>query len=168
MKKYLRHILVISTVIAIAGYLLLQAPNKQAPDIKLTDIQGQNLNLSALKNQIVLVNFWATSCSGCIQEMPELVKLQNKYAADNYKTIAVAMSYDTPEYIENYVKEKKLPFFITFDAEGKIAKSFGDVGLTPSTFLINKNGEIIKKYVGVADIKEIEMLIQKEMKKTSI
>lgn len=164
MKKYLQLTLVISIAISITGYLLFQAPNKSAPDIKLTSIQGQNLNLSALKNQIVLVNFWATSCTGCIQEMPELIKLQKKYETNNYKTIAVAMDYDIPEYIQNYVTEKKLPFFVQHDSDGKIAKAFGDVELTPSTFLINKNGKIIKKYVGVADINEIEKLINKEIK----
>ncbi|MFC7418863.1 TlpA disulfide reductase family protein [Iodobacter arcticus] len=166
MKQYARHLLAIATVIGIAGYLLFQTPNKQAPDIKLTSIEGKNLNPSALKNQIILVNFWATSCTGCIQEMPELIKLQEKYKNNNYKTIAIAMDYDNPEYIANYVKEKKLPFFVQHDINGKIAKSFGDVGLTPSTFLINKKGEIIKKYVGVADIKEIESLIEEEIKKS--
>ncbi len=166
MKKYFPHLIAIATVISIAGYLIFQAPNKQAPDIQLTNIQGQNLNLSALKTQIVLVNFWATSCTGCIQEMPELIKLQEKYNTNKYKTIAIAMDYDNPEYIANYVKEKKLPFFVQHDINGKIAKSFGDVGLTPSTFLINKKGEIIKKYVGVADIKEIESLIKEEIKKS--
>jgi peroxiredoxin len=166
MKRYLPHLIAIATVIGIAGYLLFQAPNKQAPDIQLTSIQGENLNPSALKNQIILVNFWATSCTGCIKEMPELVKLQEKYKNNSYRTIAIAMDYDNPDYITNYVAEKKLPFFIQHDANGKIAKAFGDVGLTPSTFLINKNGDIIKKYVGVADIKEIENLIEKEIKKT--
>lgn len=166
MKQYFRHLLVITTIIGIAGYLLFQAPNKKAPDIKLTSIQGQNLNPSALKNQIILVNFWATSCTGCIQEMPELIKLQEKYKNNNFKTIAIAMDYDNPEYIANYVAEKKLPFFIQHDVNGNIAKAFGDVGLTPSTFLINKNGDIIKKYVGVADINEIEKLIEKEIKKS--
>ncbi|MBY0443956.1 MAG: TlpA family protein disulfide reductase [Burkholderiales bacterium] len=166
MKKYFPHLIAIATVMSIAGYLLFQAPNKQAPNIQLTSIQGQNLNLSALKSQIVLINFWATSCTGCIQEMPELVKLQEKYNNNKYKTIAIAMDYDNPEYIANYVTEKKLPFFIQHDTDGKIAKSFGNVGLTPSTFLINKKGEIIKKYVGVADIKEIESLIEEEIKKS--
>ncbi|WP_164521508.1 TlpA disulfide reductase family protein [Iodobacter ciconiae] len=166
MKRYLPRLIAIATVITIAGYLLFQTPNKQAPDIQLTSIQGQNLNPSALKNQIVLVNFWATSCTGCIKEMPELIKLQEKYKNNNYKTIAIAMDYDNPEYIANYVKEKKLPFFTQHDINGKAAKAFGDVALTPSTFLINKDSKIIKKYVGLINIQEIEILIENEIKKS--
>ncbi|GHD64582.1 hypothetical protein GCM10007350_24010 [Jeongeupia chitinilytica] len=117
-----------------------------------------------MRGQVVLVNFWATSCSGCMQEMPELIKLQQKYGPAGYKTLAIAMSYDIPEYIQNYRQRTELPFIVSHDKDGSLAKSFGDVALTPTSFLLDKNGKILKQYVGIPDMNELNQLIQGALK----
>jgi len=73
----------------------------------------------------------------------------------------VAMSYDTPAFIERFVQTRQLPFSVAHDASGEIAMQFGDVRLTPTTFLINPRGEIVRRYVGAPDFAELHATIER-------
>ncbi|QLI81434.1 TlpA family protein disulfide reductase [Chitinibacter fontanus] len=141
--------------VALTSYLVLSSEAKLPSERMMTTLEGQQIKLSDYKGKVVLVNFWATSCTGCMQEMPELKKLQLKYGTDRFQTIAIAMSYDNIEYIKNYNKKENIPFKIIHDTDGKIAEEFGGVTLTPTNFLIGKNGNLVKKYIGIPDYAEI-------------
>ncbi|MEG2048791.1 MAG: TlpA disulfide reductase family protein, partial [Comamonas sp.] len=78
-----------------------------------------------------------------------------------FDTLAVAMSYDPPSYVVNFVESRKLPFKVALDNTGSVAKAWGDVKLTPSTFIVNKRGEIVKSYIGAPDFVELHKLIEK-------
>ncbi len=124
----------------------------KAPEIKLGNTQ---LN-KPLKP--VLVNFWATSCPGCITEMPELAKIKNKFA-DKFEIIAVSMDYDPKEQVDKFIAKNKFPFTFVHDKSGKIAKAFGAVLLTPTSFLIAPNGNIVYQIVGEVDFKLVEQKV---------
>jgi len=162
MKKWILALAGIA-VLAIVAYLALF--NKpQAPQVHYTSLSGQTASTDSLKGKVVLVNFWATSCSGCMAEMPKLVATQQKYAAQGFQTVAVAMSYDPPNYVQSYVNDKKLPFFVALDSQGSIAKAFGDIQLTPTSILIDKQGNIIKRFVGEPNFDELHQLIEQNLK----
>ncbi|MFN7196665.1 MAG: TlpA disulfide reductase family protein, partial [Hylemonella sp.] len=112
-----------------------------------------------LRGRVVLVNFWATTCTTCVAEMPQLVATHEKFHARGYETLAVAMSYDPPSYVVNFAQTRKLPFKIAFDNTGAIASAWGDVRLTPTTYLVDKRGQIVKRYVGEPDFAELHQLI---------
>ncbi|MCB2033489.1 MAG: TlpA family protein disulfide reductase, partial [Ottowia sp.] len=111
--------------------------------------------------KVTLVNFWATSCTTCVAEMPQIVATYNQYKGKGYDTLAVAMSYDPPAYVVNYAETRKLPFKVAIDNTGAVAKAWGDVQLTPTSYLLNKKGEIVKRYVGQPDFAELHQLIEK-------
>jgi peroxiredoxin len=75
--------------------------------------------------------------------------------------VAVAMSYDPPSYVVNFAQTRKLPFKVAIDNTGAVAKAWGDIKLTPTTYLVDKQGAIVKKYVGKPDFKEMNQLIEK-------
>jgi len=75
--------------------------------------------------------------------------------------LAVAMSYDPPSYVVNFAQTRQLPFKVAIDNTGSVARAWGDVKLTPTTFLINKRGEIVKRYVGTPNFAELHQLIEK-------
>ena len=129
---------------------LWMAPSgaQQAPDVTLRLIDGNKLNLSSLKGKPVLITFWATSCPGCIKEMPHLVELYNELHTRGLEIIGIAMPYDRPDYVVEMVKRKKLPYLIALDLKGEAVQAFGNVSLTPTTFLIDDKGKIIKKKIG--------------------
>ena len=132
-----------------------------APNVGYTLLNGQKAQLADLRGKVVLVNFWATSCTTCIHEMPQVIATYEKFKSRGYDTLAVAMSYDPPAYVINYAQTRKLPFSVAIDNTGAIAKSFGQVQLTPTSVLINKRGEIVKRYVGEPDFTALQQLIER-------
>jgi peroxiredoxin len=132
-----------------------------APDTKFILLDGSNKNLSDWKGKVVLVNFWATSCTTCVAEMPDLVHTFEKYHNIGFHTVAVAMQYDPPAYVVNFAQSRKLPFDVAIDNTGKIARDWGPVQLTPTTFIVNKEGKIVKKFVGTPNFTELHNLIEK-------
>ena len=157
----MKKILIALTVILIAGFAghALWFGATPAPAVGFTTLKGENIQMSALKGKVVLVNFWATSCSGCVEEMPQIRQMYEQYVKEGLTVVAVAMDYDNPDYIKAFVAKNRLPFTIVHDTQGSIAKAFGDIQLTPTTFLIDREGRIVKRYVGVMDFKEIRQLI---------
>ena len=163
--KLPRHVAAVLAVLAIGGgaYFAWQGVGQAtpAPDVAYTLLDGRQTQLQSLRGKVVLVNFWATSCTTCVHEMPNIVATHERYKARGYETLAVAMSYDPPAYVMNFAESRKLPFNVAIDNTGSIAKSFGDVRLTPTSYLINKRGEIVKRYVGEPDFPALHALVEK-------
>jgi peroxiredoxin len=153
---------VAAAALAAAGYFSFAA-KQTAPEVTFTSLSGDKVSMQSLRGKVVMVNFWATSCTTCIKEMPEMVQTYNKYKDKGLDFVAVAMSYDPPNYVLNYAQTRSLPFKVALDTQGEIAKSFGDVKLTPSTFVIDKNGKIIKRYVGEPDFAALHQLLEKAL-----
>lgn len=136
-------------IISSLGYLWL-APSglQKAPELTLQMIDGKKVDLASFKGKPVLVTFWATSCPGCIKEMPHLVNLYNELNPKGLEIIGIAMPYDRPDYIMEMTKRKNIPYKIAFDLKGEAVQAFGNVSLTPTNFLIDKEGKIVKKKIG--------------------
>ena len=134
-----------------------------APDVTLTSLSGQKIALSELHGKVVLVKFWATNCVSCVAQMPDNIENYNKYHAQGFDLIAVAMEYDPINFVQKFVETRKLPFTVALDTQGTVAKAFGDVKLTPMAFLIDKHGNIIKRYLGLYDKTELRKSIEKAL-----
>ena len=162
MKKL---VLGLAAAIAIGGAALwqFQGTAQAAPNVAFTDLQGNTVTTQELRGKVVLVKFWATSCTTCIAQMPDTIKHYEDLSPKGFETIAVAMQYDPPNYVKTYAETRKLPFPVVIDAQGKIAKAFGDVQLTPTAFLIDKQGHIIKRYLGNYDEKAFLNTVEKAL-----
>jgi peroxiredoxin len=148
-------------VIAVAGWLLLRTPGfGRAPESTFVFLDGSRQTTADFRGRVVLVNFWATSCTTCVAEMPKLMSTFDKYRERGFDTVAVAMSYDPPSYVVNFSQTRKLPFRVAIDNTGSVASAWGDVRLTPTTYLVDKRGEIVKRYVGEPDFAELHRLIE--------
>lgn len=134
-----------------------------APQVQFTRLGGGTFNTTDLRGKVVLVNFWATSCETCVHEMPKMVETYNKFAPRGYEMIAVAMSYDHPNYVAQYAQKNKLPFTVALDTSGEVAKRFGNVRVTPTTYLIDRQGRIIKQYLGEPNWTEFHALLDKTL-----
>ena len=134
-----------------------------APEVTYTSLSGEKITSQSLRGKVVMVNFWATSCATCIKEMPDMVKTYNKFQGRGLEFVAVAMSYDPPNYVLNYARTRSLPFKVALDSDGSVAKAFGDIKLTPTTFVIDKQGNIVKRYVGEPDFAELHELLDKAL-----
>jgi len=146
--------------LAAAAYASLTT-STPAPAVTFINLKGEKITSDSLRGRVVMVNFWATNCATCVKEMPQMVDTYNKFKGQGLEFVAVAMQYDAPNYVINFAETRKLPFQVALDSGGDIAKSFGDVKLTPTTFVIDKNGKIIKRYVGEPDFASLHELLQK-------
>jgi len=158
-----RHLLVATAAAAAASVLGLSAcaPGQPAPESTFVLLDGSTLTTSDLRGKVTLVNFWATTCVSCVKEMPMLAATYNKYREQGYETIAVAMSYDQPAWVLNFAQTRQLPFKVALDNTGNIAQAWGDVQLTPTTYLVDKQGRIVKRYVGEPEVQALHQLIEK-------
>ena len=140
--------------------LFFNSGPSQAPLTSFVLLDGTQRTTADMKGKVTLVNFWATSCTSCVAEMPNLIATHEKYKAKGFDTLAIAMSYDPPSYVVNFSQTRNLPFNVAIDNTGNVAKAWGDVKLTPTTYLVNKRGQIVKRYVGEPDFKELHLLIE--------
>ena len=147
--------------LAIATLALAACGKSEAPASTFVLLDGSSQTTADMKGKVTLVNFWATSCTTCVAEMPQIVATYDKYKDKGYDTIAVAMQYDPPSYVVNFAQTRKLPFKVAIDNTGKVAETWGDVKLTPTTYIVDKQGQIVKKYVGAPNFDELHKLIEK-------
>ena len=131
------------------GYLwLAPAGLKASPDISLMTIDGEQIQLANLRGKPLLVTFWATTCPGCIKEMPHLIELYEELAPQGLEIIGIAMDYDPPNQVLAMRNARKIPYPIALDIHAEAARAFGDVRLTPTSFLIAPNGRIVYQKLG--------------------
>lgn len=142
----------------VGGFVFSHKP--AAPDVAFNTLQGQSFRTADLRGKVVLVNFWATTCTTCIKEMPALQATHEKFQARGFETVAVAMDYDPPAQVAAYVERSALPFTFVLDRDGSIARGFEGVRLTPTTYIVNKRGEIVQKILGEPDFTRLHALIE--------
>ena len=153
-------IMLIAAIIVTRSGLFQERP---VPAVAVTTLNGDQYRLDSMGGHVVLVNFWATTCAVCIRDMPKLIDLFEKYRSRGYRTVAVAMPYDPPNRVIDYTTRRSLPFDVVLDIDGAVLRAFGDVPGTPTSFLVDKTGKIIRKYLGEPDFTELEERIQEEL-----
>lgn len=151
----------IAAFAALGAWLFLGTGPAPAPQSTFVLLDASTRTTADLRGKVTLVNFWATSCTTCVAEMPDIVATYNKYQNQGFDTVAVAMQYDPPQYVLNYAQSRQLPFKVALDNTGAVAKAWGDIKITPTTYLVNKRGEIVKTYVGAPNFSELHQLIEK-------
>ena len=148
--------------LAAGGYASMTG-STPAPSVTFINLKGEKISSDSLKGRVVMVNFWATSCATCVKEMPQMVDTYNKFKGQGLEFVAVAMKYDPPNYVVNFTETRKLPFIVALDSGGDIAKAFNDVTLTPTTYVIDKDGKVLKRYVGEPDFVALHALLQRAL-----
>jgi peroxiredoxin len=147
-------------LVAGTGWHFLGHPRVQkAPDIQVTTVEGKHIRLSSLKGRPVLVNFWSTTCVACIREMPQLTGLYREFAPRGLEVIGIAMAYDPPNRVLDLRRARNIAYPLALDIGSDAARAFGDVRLTPTTFLIAPDGHISLHTSGELDMQKVRRLI---------
>ena len=162
----LRRFLALTLVVFSAIGLSACGVQDPAPPTTFVLLDGSKATTSELKGKVTLVNFWATTCVSCVKEMPALVATHNKFKDRGYETVAVAMSYDEPSWVVSFAKSRQLPFKVALDNTGQIANDWGEVKLTPTSYLIDKQGNIVKRFVGEPNMDALHALIDELLTKS--
>ena len=118
-----------------------------APDFTFPGLDGKMVSLSDYKGKVVLVNIWATWCPPCVEEMPSMEKLYQKFKGENFEILAVSIDETGLKAVAPFMKKSGLTFPALIDSEGTIKTVYGITAI-PESFIIDKQGFLIKKIVG--------------------
>jgi peroxiredoxin len=152
-------------VVAVAALLiLLPLRTTPAPPVTFVSLKGEPVTTVPPPGKVMVVNFWATDCPVCVREMPDLVQTYEKYRARGLELVAVAMRHDPPNYVLRFVEANRLPFKVALDSVGDHARAFGGVRATPTTFVIDRHGNIAERIVGKPDFGKLNALIEEKLK----
>ena len=121
---------------------------KPAPDFSLVDRNGKIWTLSELKGQVVFVNFWATWCPPCREEMPSMQRLYTLLPKDKFKMLAI-LNKDNPAVADDFAAKFGITMPILDDQDNQIGPKYGLTGI-PETFIVDKQGVLREKFIGGA------------------
>ena len=135
-----------------------------APRVSFKTLKNaEPLDLAALGKPL-LINFWSTSCAVCVKEMPHLADTYRQYHPKGFEMVAVSMQSDRPSDVLEMSEAGKWPFKVALDIDGTVSEAFGRIRVTPTSFLIDQNGTVVKKIIGEINLpalgKELERLMQ--------
>jgi len=128
-----------------------------APVFQVNDLEGKPLSLAEAKGKIVLLNFWATWCGPCRAEIPDLVDLQKRYA-DKLEIIALATDEEDADEVRRFVLDSGINYRVAMTPDG-VRRAYGGIAALPTSFVIDSQGRIVQKHVGLNDptIYELEV-----------
>lgn len=133
-----------------------------APDFSLSQLNGEPLRLSAYRGKVVLLDFWATWCAPCREEIPHFVDLQNQYGSQGLRIVGVSMD-DGPEPVRDFYQQFKMNYPVVM-GDAKIGELYGGVLGLPIAFLIGRDGRIRAKHIGATEISVFEREIAELLK----
>jgi peroxiredoxin len=136
----------------------------KASDFTLTDLNGQKIKLSDVikTNQVTLVNFWATWCPPCCEEIPELISFYSKYGAKKVSLLGIDLE-EEPADVKAFAKKNKMNYPVLFDSDGKVSDLY-KIYYIPTTFFVDNNGKIRDKIEGGTDFETLEGKVQEILK----
>lgn len=139
--------------------------SQPAPDVTVNSLDGTALRLSSLKGKVVLLNFWATWCPPCREEIPSMIKLNKLMAGKPFQMVAISINEGGKPEVESYFQSSGLSLPAYTDPDNRAARAYGVTGV-PESYIIDKNGIIVKKVIGPLswDSPEVITFLEERMK----
>ncbi len=160
-KEYLMKRTVLAAlalVVLAAGFFCTgQDASGPAPDFKLVDLAGNDLNLSQFSGKVLVLNFWATWCPPCQAEIPDFVTAYNRYRSKGLAVIGVSLDRLSPAELSEFVENNHMSYPVAFATE-QIMSDYQPGQYIPATIVIDKKGQIRNRHVGVMDGNTLEKL----------
>lgn len=151
----LRCLMAFMACVLLCGCTKQIALSEDVQRLTFKTLTGDQIELNDMKGP-VLINFWATDCAICIHEMPDMASLYERYKSKGFELIAVAMPYDAPNNVLEMAEREQWPFPVALDIKGEALGAFATVKGTPTSYLLDKDGQLIKRYVGAIPINKLQ------------
>jgi peroxiredoxin len=135
--------------------------SQSAPQFSLPNLDGKQVSLKDFANKVIVVDFWATWCGGCREEIPQLNRLYEDYRGKGFEIVGISMDTDGPETIKQFARNLRMEYTVVIGNDN-VTQDFGGVAGLPTKFIIDRKGNIVKKYAGYSPsiIQEIEKTIK--------
>ncbi|GMQ80857.1 MAG: redoxin domain-containing protein [Rhodothermia bacterium] len=128
--------------------------NLPIPEFAESTMSGEILTSESFKGRVTLVNFWATWCGPCVIEIPDLVALRDEWSDQPFEIVGISMDLEGFEIVEPFATDFQINYPIILD-EGDLADAFGGVYALPTTFLVDENGTIVYRFIGLFPFEEM-------------
>ena len=125
------------------------------PEFVLPTLNGDSFDSSAQEGKVLLINFWATWCAPCRVEIPDLVDLQAELGSDQFEVVGISMDMDEVEYVKEFADGMKINYPVLLD-DGEVAEAFGGVFALPTTFVVDKKGNITHRTIGLFPVEAVK------------
>jgi thiol-disulfide isomerase/thioredoxin len=160
----MKSVLSIFLLAAVLGFMTsAMAQQKMAPNFSLKSADGATYSLSKYKGKVVVVNFWATWCGPCRKEIPDFIKAYKNYKNEGLAIIGIALDEDGWTKVTPYVTENKINYPIVLGDE-EVVRNYGGINAIPTTFIIDKKGNIVDQYTGMMSLKQLEAKVKPLLK----
>lgn len=126
------------------------------PDLTLQTLEGETIDLSQRRGEVLLINFWATWCTPCREEIPDLVSLQSDLGPQGLTIIGIALDRDGEEAVNPFLDEYEVNYPIVIDADRSVESEIGPTYGLPTTLVVNPEGEITHRVVGIFPVEEMQ------------
>jgi peroxiredoxin len=130
-----------------------------APAFTLADLNGKAVSSDAFKGKVVILDFWATWCPPCKEEIPHLVRLQSKYRGQGLEIVGLALDAGGAKDVRPFAEEHDVNYTMLIGSED-ITKAYGNITMIPTTFVIDRNGKIVHRFVGYTAPEVFEQTIE--------
>ncbi len=130
--------------------------NKGAPDFSLQDLNGKKVQIKQYKGKVIFLNFWATWCGPCKEEMPSLEALHQQLAGENFALLTISVDYEGSKPVQGFISKNRYTFPVLLDPNGETLDLFEVKGI-PTTFIIDRKGIVIGRAIGPRDWKTPEV-----------
>ncbi len=130
-------------------------PSKPLGEMSWTDVEGKTQKLGELKGKVVVLDFWATNCPPCLEEIPHLVSLQSKYGADNLQIFGLHVGdEEDAKRIPTFAEKLKISYTLAFPEQAWLGFMFAESDAIPQTAIFDRDGKLVQKFIGFnADVK---------------
>lgn len=130
-----------------------------APDFTLTALDGKPVSLSGLSGKVVLIDFWATWCPPCRKMIPALKELYSKYNRQGLEVIGISLDESGHETVKAFVESMHMPYTVAI-GDNTLSDSYGKINAIPTSFIIDRKGDIRQKHVGFVEFQDLEQSIK--------
>lgn len=148
-----------------ASYVPPEFP-RPAPNFSVTSLTDETVTLENYKGKVVLLDFWATWCKPCVQTMPSLQKLHDRFSTKNFSVLGISIDERGEKKVKAFAKKHRLTYPIFLDAKTNPAWESYNVKVIPAMFLIDASGQIVQQWTGEPDFKEVERVVENLLTKT--
>ena len=132
---------------------------QQVPDVSLTALGGKRVRLQELKGKILIVDFWATWCGPCKETIPDLVTLQKRHRRDGLEVIGISLDVQGEAAVAAFAKQYRMNYSVLL-GDDRTVRAFGGIVGIPTSFVVDRRGRIVKRFVGVVDAAAYEDVIR--------
>jgi peroxiredoxin len=168
-KNLVLKVLLVVALVSVVASFNFGGSRQPAPAVSFRNLQGQTVKLSQYRGKVVLLNFWATWCDSCRSEIPELIEMQKQFGSRGFTVLGVAMDESSNATVQLYAEEPQfnvdgqkmaMNYPIVLGSEDASLK-FGNIGSFPTSFVISRDGKIVREYFGSIEGQGVHQLIEK-------